>query len=87
MAALSYELMTTFYTKSRAALAEDLFEESFAWSNCEAAVNNIHHGKYPTEWLPQLKSLLESHRSDQTDPKLVAVFTEAIEYVDIAMLG
>lgn len=86
MAQISYELMTAFYAKAREALKADNFEVAQVWQTCEATVNNVHHGKYPAEWLPIVDEILRSFYEKETDPELLATWESALEFVEIAAL-
>lgn len=84
MAQLSYELMTAFYKKSREALAENDYSVADVWNLAESAVNNVHHGRHPAEWLPQVRVIFESHLTDEAMTDVAPAWEEAIEFIDIA---
>jgi hypothetical protein len=81
MASLSYELMTTFGDKAKVALRAGDYEVGFAWEHCVNAVNNVHHGKYVVEWLPQVAGIIG--RLKELEPELAHVYDEALEFVEI----
>ncbi len=56
MASLAYQLMTLFHEE---AVSSQDFERRFAFDTAESAVNNVHHGRPPQEWLPLVKSTLQ----------------------------
>jgi len=82
---ISKQLMDVFYERDRAALKEKKYELSFAWSNCESMVNNLHHGRPLVEWLTQFRNIVVDWRDEAADDELRAAYDEALEFVDIAM--
>lgn len=85
MASLSYQLMTTYYDLNRKALQAESYDAAFAWSTCESSVNNIHHGRSPHEWIPQLKRMLTELAAEADTNEAKAVYIEAQDYADIAL--
>jgi len=85
MASLSYQLMTTYDDLNRKALKDNAYDVAFAWSTCESSVNNIHHGRDPREWIPQLKRMLTELADSAETEAEKAVYTEAQDYADIAL--
>lgn len=85
MASLSYQLMTTYYDLNRKALLAGSYEAAFAWSTCESSVNNIHHGRDPRVWIPQLKRMLTELATEAETEEAKAVYIEAQVYADIAL--
>lgn len=57
MVSLAKEVMDNAYQQSRKALDEDNFERHFGFQAFESMVNNIQHGKSPTEWISQIANI------------------------------
>lgn len=57
MASLAKIVMDKAYARSREELDNDNFSESFGFQAFESMVNNVKHGKYPTEWIPQIAQI------------------------------
>lgn len=74
--------MNIFDSHVTEANKRDAFDEAFIWNLCESAVNNVHHGLAPGEWLPKVKAILESHKQDETNAALANLWGDAISYVN-----
>lgn len=79
----SLQLMDAFYKKSKDALASDDYEIAQLWSSCESMVNNLHHGKDPSIWIPTLKTIINGWISNESREDLILAYREALEFIEI----
>lgn len=79
----SLELMNAFYENNQEALKAEDYELAQLWSQCESMVNNLYHGKEPSVWIPQLKSIIEDWIVEEPNFELVKAYKEALEFIAI----
>lgn len=78
MPSLAAMVMNKAHEKSREALNKNEFELNFGFEAFSNMVNNIHHGKSPVEWVPELSIIFSDFKGFSEDE--VTAITEMLDY-------
>lgn len=82
MASFAYDLMQAVYAKSREALAAQDWDGAYVWGHAEGLINNVHHGKSATEWLPIFYRMVEDNKSYSDNETEKATWDQVREFAE-----
>jgi len=83
MASIPKLLMDEFYRLERAALEQEDYDRSHAYSSCESMVNNFMHGREPRITLSLCRKVyLENSQDERFDELTREAYADAVKVVD-----